>query len=278
MNQHFDQSSKVIPPIAPISEWPVELFKSAPKPIFARDYIRQRCKENGIDPAEIFGRSRKEVFVVPRQILMLEVRELYGKSFPDIARIFNRDHTTIIYGIRSAEKRRLPDGSFDLRTGWMKILADKERIARIRSDYLLGMKREKICRKHQLSDLNYTEIVSHLKWSRAPISRPHPPRERVYDVDGMKADYEAGKATWKIAKKFRCCPSRVARYRDEFGWTRPVDHEEKILKHEREERNQKIKALYEGGMSVPALAVRFQLSKRTLWGLARVNGWQKVER
>lgn len=278
MNQHFDQSSNIMPPIAPISERPLELFKSNQKPIFARDYVKMRCKEAGLDPVDIFGPSRKDIHVVPRQVLMLEVREIYGKSFPDIARIFNRDHTTVLYGIRQAEKRRLPDGSFDIRTGWMKIIADKERMSGIRTDYLLGLKREKICRKHHLSDTHYTAIVHHLKWSRPPITPEHPRKDRVYDIEGMKSDYEAGKATWKIAKKFRVCPSRVAKYRDEFGWQRPIDEQQQKLEEIRGERNQKIKVLYEQGMSVPVLASRFHLTKRTLWNLARVNGWQTADK
>lgn len=50
----------------------------------------------------------------PRQIAMYLCRMLTPKSMPDISRRFgNRDHTTVLHGVRQIERLRLVDGELD---------------------------------------------------------------------------------------------------------------------------------------------------------------------
>lgn len=55
------------------------------------------CAETGVPDYEILGESRIREFVRARQYAMWKCRE-QGYSFPEIGRVFNRDHTTIIHG------------------------------------------------------------------------------------------------------------------------------------------------------------------------------------
>jgi chromosomal replication initiator protein len=45
------------------------------------------------------GKSRSRDFVIPRQVAMYLIREILNFSFPEIARFFGKDHTTVIYSI-----------------------------------------------------------------------------------------------------------------------------------------------------------------------------------
>lgn len=49
----------------------------------------------------------------PRQVAMYLSREMLGKSYPDIARRFNKDdHTTILHACRSVKKRMAENGDY----------------------------------------------------------------------------------------------------------------------------------------------------------------------
>lgn len=60
---------------------------------------------HGITLADIMGRSREYRFAHPRQEAYWTVHKNTPLSYPAIGRLFNRDHTTIIYGITAHEKR-----------------------------------------------------------------------------------------------------------------------------------------------------------------------------
>lgn len=51
----------------------------------------------------LLGPRRGSKYVIPRQVAMLLIRECRPNlSLPQIARVFKRDHTTVIHGIRRA--------------------------------------------------------------------------------------------------------------------------------------------------------------------------------
>ncbi len=50
-----------------------------------------------LTPEEIFGKSREQRLVVPRQIIMYLMREDLSSSFPTIGKELKRDHTTVIH-------------------------------------------------------------------------------------------------------------------------------------------------------------------------------------
>lgn len=56
----------------------------------------------GISEQELIGLSRKHKYSVPRQIYWLYLN-CNGKSYRKIAKKFNRNHTSILVGIRTAK-------------------------------------------------------------------------------------------------------------------------------------------------------------------------------
>lgn len=67
------------------------------------DYVRMRSLEMRIAPNVMLGPSRKRVITVIRQRIMWELRQQRCMSLQAIARIFSRDHTTVIHALRKIE-------------------------------------------------------------------------------------------------------------------------------------------------------------------------------
>lgn len=66
-----------------------------------------------LTPGWLTGPCRKRQFARPRQVAMYLSRQLTGKSFPDIGRLFGgRDHTTVIHAVRQVERLMQIDGDF----------------------------------------------------------------------------------------------------------------------------------------------------------------------
>lgn len=59
--------------------------------------------------AGIMGTSRKRHFSLPRQCCWWVIREVSGAKYADIARHFNRDHTTVIHGVNWFHQRMIDD-------------------------------------------------------------------------------------------------------------------------------------------------------------------------
>lgn len=58
-----------------------------------------------IDHIEFLNGRRRAYVTSARQLAMLVAARTTSKSYPQIGRAFNRDHSTIIYGVEQAEKR-----------------------------------------------------------------------------------------------------------------------------------------------------------------------------
>lgn len=61
--------------------------------------------QTGIPARQIMSRDRDAPTARARQIVMYEARKA-GLSYPQIAKVMGRDHTSIIHGVRTEEKRR----------------------------------------------------------------------------------------------------------------------------------------------------------------------------
>lgn len=61
----------------------------------------------GVSVDDIKGSRRTDNIVKPRQLAMYEVyRQRPDMSYPAIARIFNRDHTTVMHAVKKIEKEK----------------------------------------------------------------------------------------------------------------------------------------------------------------------------
>lgn len=77
---------------------PGEGVVSKPK---AKDIIKRVCWENEVDVASIIGGSKNRHVTRIRQLAIAEVRRLRpDMMLSEIGRLFNRDHTTVIYSLR----------------------------------------------------------------------------------------------------------------------------------------------------------------------------------
>ncbi len=62
------------------------------------------CERYNIRPAEMDSSRRARSVARPRQIAMYLAKQLTTLSLPDIGRQFDRDHSTVLYGVRRIDK------------------------------------------------------------------------------------------------------------------------------------------------------------------------------
>jgi chromosomal replication initiator protein len=65
----------------------------------------------GVNSDELKGKSRHKQIVVPRQIAMYLLREDAHLSTPDIGRLLNRDHTTVLHALKQVANDIARDGA-----------------------------------------------------------------------------------------------------------------------------------------------------------------------
>ena len=65
------------------------------------------CKSRGVTLAEVCGRRRSQAVSRTRQEVWWHLRHHpeYFYSYPEIARLFGRDHATVIAGVDAHERR-----------------------------------------------------------------------------------------------------------------------------------------------------------------------------
>lgn len=73
--------------------------------IFVRDIQAATARHYGIPVAMLSAPTRERQYAHPRQVAMALSRRLTDHSWNTIARIFQRDHSTIVTGAQAAERR-----------------------------------------------------------------------------------------------------------------------------------------------------------------------------
>lgn len=73
-----------------------------------RGHIRRRCADLGVLFDLVISKRRTRRIVEVRQLLMWEVRQMFGISYPEIGRMFGgRDHSTCVWAIRRVEAKKM---------------------------------------------------------------------------------------------------------------------------------------------------------------------------
>lgn len=68
--------------------------------------LREVAKEFDVPVNELRGSNKARHIARPRQVAYLRLRDETDLSYPTIGRVMgDRDHTTIIYGIKAVRKR-----------------------------------------------------------------------------------------------------------------------------------------------------------------------------
>ena len=80
----------------------------------------------GTEYKDLMGRNRFHHNVVPRQAVMHALRELKAWSFPQIARIWRMDHTTVIHGVKKSQAMALSNEDYALKFHYL--LQEGERL------------------------------------------------------------------------------------------------------------------------------------------------------
>jgi chromosomal replication initiator protein len=70
------------------------------------------CERFGLRPSDLASRRRSRHIALPRHVAMYLCRRLLNTSFPRLGELFQRDHSTVIHGVTSIERRVKDDPSF----------------------------------------------------------------------------------------------------------------------------------------------------------------------
>jgi chromosomal replication initiator protein len=79
--------------------------KESDSDMFIKDIIAEVADEYLIFPSDIIARKNRPKFVNARHKAMWRARHETSSSYLKLARIFKRDHSTIIYGVRCWEAK-----------------------------------------------------------------------------------------------------------------------------------------------------------------------------
>lgn len=67
--------------------------------------VAEVAAEAGLTVGDLMGATREHRYAHPRQEAWRRIRDDLGWSLPRIGRMFGKDHTTILHGVRAAEAR-----------------------------------------------------------------------------------------------------------------------------------------------------------------------------
>ena len=111
--------------------WLAEMLRAYDRRITVDEVKRCVSRRYGLRPGDLESRSRRSEIVRPRQLAMYAARLLTRKSFPDIGRHFDRDHTTVLHGVEKIAELALTNP---------EIAAEIEEIKRSLRDWTAGPK------------------------------------------------------------------------------------------------------------------------------------------
>jgi chromosomal replication initiator protein len=77
------------------------------------EIIRFVARHYGVRVADIKGRSNRRSIALPRQVAIYLIREILELSFPEIAKIFGKHHSTAMYAVDTVQKMRQSNPDFD---------------------------------------------------------------------------------------------------------------------------------------------------------------------
>ncbi len=77
----------------------------------ARLIVDTIAESYDISVSDIMGKGQSRIYSIPRQEAFAKVRDYTGWSYPKLASFFGKDHTTIMQGIKTYNKRVANDGA-----------------------------------------------------------------------------------------------------------------------------------------------------------------------
>jgi chromosomal replication initiator protein len=77
------------------------------------DIVKAVCSTYDVTYSDILSNNRTQPLATARQVAMFLARKLTGNSLPSVANAFKRNHTTVLHGTQSVQKRI--DVEYDLK-------------------------------------------------------------------------------------------------------------------------------------------------------------------
>jgi chromosomal replication initiator protein len=62
------------------------------------------ARAHGLEPNALTGKSRKQAITRPRNLALYLCRRHTDASYAELGRLFNRDHSTVMYGVDQVER------------------------------------------------------------------------------------------------------------------------------------------------------------------------------
>lgn len=94
-------------------------FRTVKKGYDASEIISLSCKFLDTTVPEIMKRDRSRFIVERRMLIMYYLFKKYGMNKSDIARMFSRDHTSVLHSLKTIEK--LMDVDDVIRERWLAL-------------------------------------------------------------------------------------------------------------------------------------------------------------
>ena len=77
------------------------------------EVVRFVAHHYGIKVADLKGRDNRRSVAFPRQVAMYLIRELLSLSYPEIAKLFSKHHSTVMYSVETIAEQRRSNPSLD---------------------------------------------------------------------------------------------------------------------------------------------------------------------
>jgi chromosomal replication initiator protein len=77
--------------------------------VMMKDLLPIVAEYYGVPTREILGASRRKEFAMPRMVFCWMCRLYLEKTYPEIGRFLNRDHTTILHAARTCREKKYID-------------------------------------------------------------------------------------------------------------------------------------------------------------------------
>lgn len=74
------------------------------------------CERLVVEPSKVFSPNRTPRVVDARNASIALLRDLFGLSYPQLGRIFNRDHTTVMHSYNRADRHLVRALADDIQT------------------------------------------------------------------------------------------------------------------------------------------------------------------
>lgn len=81
--------------------------------------VESVCKFFGVSKEDLFSSSRKKELTLSRQIIMYFLRKLLEMPWKDISKFFKKEHSTIIYNVKTLEEKLYKDTGLKIKIDYL---------------------------------------------------------------------------------------------------------------------------------------------------------------